>query len=209
MIGVIMASAITAEDIKEIRTSYGLSQKSFATLLGIGVASIVRYEQGATPTKANANLIRAARNPQFMIECLEQDGDLIPAAQRRHAEEIVYDYISFDSEENARMHEGLDAAGLPPTRSMDEVYHFTLQQEILNEQAANLIGDLMRHLLYIDENHETADESLEILLNELFSVKRSILSVDSDSDTYLEQIRGYLTFQKKYVAAICSCEKAA
>ncbi len=204
-----MQRSITAEDIKEIRTHYGLSQKSFATLLGIGTASIVRYEQGATPSKANANLIRAARNPQFMLECLELDGDLIPKSQRRHAEEIVYDYISLDPEEDARLHEGLDAAGLTPTRSMDEVYHFTLQQEILNEQAANLIGELMRYMLVAEEHNETTDKSLELLLAELFSVKRSILSTDSDNDTYLEQIRGYLTIQKRYIATVCSNSKVA
>lgn len=204
-----MSATITAQEIKEIRTGYGLSQKSFATLLGIGVASIVRYEQGAEPSKANANLIRAARNPQFMLECLELDGDSIPKQQRKHAEEILYDYISLDPEENVLLHEGLDAAGLEPTRSMDEVYHYTLQQEILNEQAANLIGKLMRYIITVEEAQGSVSESYELLLTELYTVKRSILAPESDNDTYLEQIRGYLTYQKRYISAICSSEKAA
>ena len=48
------------------RRKYGLTQQGFARLLGLGEASVVRYENGQTPSKANANLIRAADNPAFM-----------------------------------------------------------------------------------------------------------------------------------------------
>lgn len=63
-----------SQQIKEIRKHYGLSQQAFARLLGIGEASITRYEKGIAPTKANANLIRAAMIPEFMAGCLERDG---------------------------------------------------------------------------------------------------------------------------------------
>ena len=43
-----------SQQIKEIRKHYGLSQQAFARLLGIGEASITRYEKGIAPTKANA-----------------------------------------------------------------------------------------------------------------------------------------------------------
>ncbi len=204
-----MPVAITPEEIKEIRGRYGLSQKSFALLLGIGPASIVRYEQGATPSKANANLIRAARNPDFMAECLEADGDQIPETQRLRAQSVVYDYVSLDPEEDARMHEGLDVSGLPSTMSMSEVYHFTLQQEILNEQAANLIADVMRFMLVEEDAGRVVDESIELLLVELYDVKRKILSRDSDNDTYLEQIRGYLSFQKHYIEVLVGAKQVA
>ncbi len=55
-----MVDDITPDSIKSIRKRYGLSQQGFARLLGIGEASMARYESGATPSKANANLIRAA-----------------------------------------------------------------------------------------------------------------------------------------------------
>ncbi len=64
---------LSAQDIKDIRKKYGLSQKSFAKLLGIGEASIARYETGAVPTRANKNLISAAADPSFMAECLKHD----------------------------------------------------------------------------------------------------------------------------------------
>ncbi|MBQ9068569.1 MAG: helix-turn-helix domain-containing protein [Eggerthellaceae bacterium] len=184
-----MPAAITPEEIKSIRSSYGLSQKSFALLLGIGPASIVRYEQGATPSKANANLIRAARNPQFMAECLEADGDQIPETQRVRAESVVYDYISLDQDENERMHEGLDVSGLPSTMSMSEVYHFTLQQEILNEQAANLIADV------IAAKRVTGDKEgvYATLLNRLAQIKPNIISEATMDDKKLAEIRGFLS----------------
>ena len=55
-----MSKDLTAQDIKRIRRKYGLTQQGFARLLGLGEASVVRYENGQTPSKANANLIRAA-----------------------------------------------------------------------------------------------------------------------------------------------------
>ena len=77
-----MSKDLTAQDIKRIRRKYGLTQQGFARLLGLGEASVVRYENGQTPSKANANLIRAADNPAFMRDCFERDGDLLSHEQR-------------------------------------------------------------------------------------------------------------------------------
>ncbi|MBQ9020435.1 MAG: helix-turn-helix domain-containing protein [Eggerthellaceae bacterium] len=183
-----MPATITAEEIKEIRGRYGLSQRSFAQLLGIGPASMVRYEQGATPTKANANLIRAAKNPQFMAECLEADGKSIPQTQFVRAQSVIYDYISLDEEENEYLHEGVDVSGLPQTMSMDEMYSFTLQQEILNEQAANLISELITMKLSLGVLSTTN----EALLNRLTLLKPTIISEESLNNEKLSEIRGFL-----------------
>lgn len=51
-----MAHELTPQDIKDIRAKYGLSQRSFARLLGLGEASLARYEKGQKPSRANANL---------------------------------------------------------------------------------------------------------------------------------------------------------
>ena len=194
-----MPAPITAQEIKDIRTGYGLSQRSFALLLGIGPASIVRYEQGATPSKANANLIRAARNPQFMAECLEADGDIIPKAQCLHAQKVVYDYISLDPQKNGRLHEGLDISGLPSTMSMSEMYHFTLQQEILNEQAANLIGEIIS--LRVSMGLKGNDEgTFSVLLRELALMKPTIVSKDTLDDRKLSEIRGFLNSAASMIA---------
>ena len=200
-----MASTITAREIKEIRGKYGLSQKSFALLLGIGPASMVRYEQGVQPTKANANLIRAARIPEFMRECLENDGDLIPEKQRVAAERISYALVKFDGETGEP--EFLDdTPRTEPTRTMDEMYHYTLQQEILNEQAANLIADIMTSMLSNGESVTNAGSARSVLLSQLYAVKQSIIAPGSDDDELLEQIRGYLRFITPYVEKLCAMD---
>ena len=191
-----MPATISAKEIKEIRGRYGLSQRSFAQLLVIGPASMVRYEQGATPTKANANLIRAAKNPQFMQECLEADGDSIPETQRIRAQSVIYDYVSLNPEENERLHEGADISGLPQTMSMNEMYHYTLQQEILNEQAANLIADLITLKLSSAGNKST----IESLLNRLSRLKPTIISEETLNDEKLAEIRGFLGLAKDLIA---------
>lgn len=45
-----MAHELTPQDIKDIRAKYGLSQRSFARLLGLGEASLARYEKGQKPS---------------------------------------------------------------------------------------------------------------------------------------------------------------
>ena len=203
-----MAPAITAEEIKEIRGKYGLSQKSFALLLGIGPASMVRYEQGVQPSKANANLIRAARYPEFMKECLENDGELIPKRQRAVAERITYAMVKFDEETGEASF--IDKTPrVEPTRTMDEVYHYTLQQEILNEQAANLIADLMQSMLRDNDVDQCDDSPKRILLKQLYEVKRSIISEQSDNDAFLEQVRGYLRYISTFVDQLCMSERGA
>lgn len=46
------------QEIKEIRESYGLSQKGLAALLGWSKATVVRYEAGAIPSVAHSEQLR-------------------------------------------------------------------------------------------------------------------------------------------------------
>ena len=168
---------ITPDVIKEIRSRYGLSQQSFARLLGIGEASIVRYENGQKPSKANANLIRAADDPAFMKDCIRRDGKLIPEAQRAHAERIVYTEIQLNKEGEIM--------------DMTDRYLLTLDQEILNEQAAEILGDLMR---FMDEAENKGDEVSAMIFNDLFmylsQVKAEILWEENDSRQGFNVIKG-------------------
>ena len=124
-----------SQQIKEIRKHYGLSQQAFARLLGIGEASITRYEKGIAPTKANANLIRATMIPAFMAGCLERDGDALTPKQRASVEKIVYAEVTFD--------EGGDVM------DTTEIYEITLQQEVLNESAWDIMAQIF-HIGYLD-----------------------------------------------------------
>ena len=164
-----MSDDITPDEIKRIRKKYGLTQQAFARLLGIGEASMVRYENGQPPSKANANLIRAAAHKEFMLECLERDGESIPPAQRESAEKVIYAMVTFDDKGEIM--------------DINEMYMLTLEQEILNEKAAEILeaeskGDKEGMLVYDDVMSLIAER------------KRQIIYKENDSFTKLAEIRG-------------------
>ena len=203
-----MDITITAQEIKEIRGMYGLTQRSFALLLGIGPASMVRYEQGSRPSKANANLIRAARHPEFMRECLERDGDLIPRKQCEQASRYIYAIVSLDSNEE----EPMAAAKSTQTKhapTMDEVYHYTIQQEVLNEQAANLACDMMEYLMNCNVKPDDKTHPVSVLLSQLLELKRFLVSGAADDDLALERARGFLGQMEEFVKSLKSAEEVA
>ena len=170
---------ITPEVIKRIRIHYGLSQQAFARILGIGEASIARYENGAKPTKANANLIRAAAIPQFMADCLQRDGEVLSAKQRENVERIVYAEVTFNDEGE--------------TMDVNTIYELTLQQEVLNEKAAEILGDIIRGLMQSDETH---DEALKMVYEDMFAqislLKPTITTSDTLDEEELARIDGEL-----------------
>ena len=202
-----MSVEITAEEIKAIRRRYGLSQKSFALLLGIGPASIVRYEQGSKPSKANANLIRAARHPEFMLECLEEDGHLLPEAQREHARQVTYAIVSIPTEGNVAAKAALRAPSAG--QRMNEMYELTLRQEVLNEQAANIACDVMAYMISTGVDSSDEGDPLSALLRQLFEVKRAITGPECDNVEKLIEIGGYLRFVEDYLVRLRESQKVA
>ncbi len=62
------------EEIKQIRTKYGLSQVAFAKLLGFGDKTIARYEGGSLQDEAPNSLIYLMGKPTNMLEMLNKYG---------------------------------------------------------------------------------------------------------------------------------------
>lgn len=172
-----MSDDITPDEIKRIRKKYGLTQQAFARLLGIGEASMVRYENGQPPSKANANLIRAAAHKVFMLECLERDGESIPPAQRESAEKVIYAMVTFDDKGEIM--------------DINEMYMLTLEQEILNEKAAEILAEVSR--LYLEAESKGDKEGM-LVYDDVMSLiaerKRQIIYKENDSFTKLAEIRG-------------------
>ena len=172
-----MSDDITPDEIKRIRKKYGLTQQAFARLLGLGEASVVRYENGQTPSKANANLIRAAAHKEFMLECLERDGESIPPAQRESAEKVIYAMVTFDDKGEIM--------------DINEMYMLTLEQEILNEKAAEILAEVSR--LYLEAESKGDKEGM-LVYDDVMSLiaerKRQIIYKENDSFTKLAEIRG-------------------
>ena len=181
-----MIDPLTPEAIKDIRRYYGLSQQAFARILGIGEASIARYENGATPTKANANLIRAAAIPQFMADCLEREGEALSPKQRESVERIVYAEVTFDEEGN--------------TMDINESYELTLQQEVLNEKAWEIIGQISRaRSQAIRDNNEALAMVYKDIELQIAKLVPFILSEESCSPEYLCEVKGQLKGFEKLI----------
>ncbi len=64
---------LTDDEIKSIREKYGLSQKDFAIILGLGEVTITRYESKQIQDKAQDDLIRSAQNVDKLIVLLEKN----------------------------------------------------------------------------------------------------------------------------------------
>ncbi len=174
-----MSKELTGQDIKRIREKYGLTQQGFARLLGLGEASIVRYENGQKPSKANANLIRAAEDPKFVMDCLERDGELLTSNQRQRTKQIVYALVSLDEEGNIM--------------DMNEIYEITLQQEVLIEQAAFLAGKVSNLLIDARERGDEVCEAVyEDVLKQLALIRPSITYGENSKHSKLSEIRGQI-----------------
>ena len=192
---------LTPEEIKSIRSMYGLSQRSFALLLGLGEATIARYETGATePSKANAKLIRAAADPKFMLQCLAEDGDAIPQLQFSSAERYIYAVIPIDAEE---------VFAESAASYMNRVYELTLRQEVLNEQAANIACDIMRIMERKGIDIEDEGNAYVVLLHQLMDLKETIVSCETESHSALDKIAGYLANLELFVKQITASELVA
>lgn len=85
-------------EIKEIRNRYEVSQRTFAVLTGIGVATIARYETGQIPTNANNELLKSIRdNFRFAQELFNQNSEQLSQKSREKLE----DKMSEIAEENS------------------------------------------------------------------------------------------------------------
>lgn len=172
-----MSNELTPRDIKRIREKYGLTQQGFARLLGLGEASVVRYENGQKPSKANANLIRAADDPAFMRGCLERDGELLTKSQREKTEKIVYALVSFDEDGDIM--------------DVNEIYEITLQQEVLNEQAAQLAGKTSNLLIAArKKGDKVATLVYEDALKQLAQIMPSITYRENSNRIRLAELKG-------------------
>ena len=85
--------------IKARRAQIGLHQESFSKLLGIGEASLARYESGSLPTESNARLLKAAMDDALLLQVLQERRTSMSSAQYEKARKALlpkqaYEYSS-------------------------------------------------------------------------------------------------------------------
>lgn len=71
------------EEIKEWRKEHRLTQGELAKLLGLGTATINRYENGALQDGSHDRLIRLAMDPLNLLKLVERSGDILPQAKKK------------------------------------------------------------------------------------------------------------------------------
>ncbi len=76
-------------EIKKLRRRYHLSQKSFATLLGMSEATVSRYEAGSLQEVTHDLLMRKFEHPAEVESLLKSRGHLIPEKHRNRANEVL------------------------------------------------------------------------------------------------------------------------
>ena len=65
---------IEAADVKQIRESLGLSQREFALLLGVSVATVQNWEQSRRQPRGAARvlLLIAQRHPEVLLDVVQE-----------------------------------------------------------------------------------------------------------------------------------------
>lgn len=64
---------LTNEEIKNIRKRYGLTQKEYALVIGVGEVTVHRFEKGAIQTEAVNSIMKLSNDPNNMLFLLFQN----------------------------------------------------------------------------------------------------------------------------------------
>lgn len=76
------AGLLQPEEIRAIRGEYGMSQETFAKVLGMGAKTIARYENGSLQDEAQNNLILLMQDRRNMRHLLELHPDRLSDDER-------------------------------------------------------------------------------------------------------------------------------
>lgn len=105
------------QEIRGIRSMYGLGQKAFSRLLGWGEVTLARYETGSIQSASHDQMLRLAQQPENVQLLLERNGDRLTQEQRRTVEKrlgaLSSDHESFLVREDSAAYEaGVDVKKL-------------------------------------------------------------------------------------------------
>jgi putative zinc finger/helix-turn-helix YgiT family protein len=84
------------EDIKTFRKKYGLSQGELSSILGWGIATLNRYENGALQSQAHEKTLRLAVDPENLLKLLLDS----PGALNKEKKERLIKSLQLEGEES-------------------------------------------------------------------------------------------------------------
>lgn len=70
------------EEIRDWRRAHGLTQAELAKLLGLGMATMSRYENGALQDESHERLFRLAMEPASLLKLVERSENVMPEAKK-------------------------------------------------------------------------------------------------------------------------------
>lgn len=80
------------KDIVDFRKKYNLSQRALARLLGIGSATVARYEKGALPTESLSNLLKEIMNDDgSFVGFFEKNKSNLSDDDKKKVESVLVD----------------------------------------------------------------------------------------------------------------------
>lgn len=193
------AGLLPSSRIKKIRAKYGLTQKEYALVLGMGEISIHRFEKGSIQTEAVDNIMRLSENPVNLKELLKKQIFKLP--------QELYDRltVTIDNLLALKEHALLDLSNI-------DINPFNMQTETVSNIARIVI---QKYEEYINKNAKTYGVERQYLTNEklqklLYYVQAYCLYL-YDKKAFREKI--YSTSQGPIIPEIsemdenCFCEE--
>jgi len=89
-------SMLQPEEIREHRERYGLTQQEMSRLLGWGLATLSRYENGALQADAHEKALRLFTEPHNLLKLIQQNPDVISSDIKR--ERVIKELKLIDAE---------------------------------------------------------------------------------------------------------------
>ena len=85
-------SLLQPEEIRDWRRSLDLTQRELAKLLGLGIATINRYEKGALQGEAHEKMIRMAMEPSNLMRLIQTSEGVLTEDRKRRILEILKEF---------------------------------------------------------------------------------------------------------------------
>ncbi|MEW6586709.1 MAG: type II TA system antitoxin MqsA family protein, partial [Nitrospirota bacterium] len=75
------------EEIRQFRKRYGLTQSEFSAILGWGIATLNRYENGALQSEAHEKTLRLSMKPENFLRLIEETPSALNEEKRKRLTE--------------------------------------------------------------------------------------------------------------------------
>lgn len=141
------------EDIRNFRIKRGLTQKEFSELLGIGIATLNRYENGALQSEAHDRVIKLAMEPRNFLSLISNSQGILSDSKKEKiisqlAEETEVSWLEITKDVfgnyNADLYSGYKKFDL--VKFFEAIKFFCFHERIFKTK-------LMKLLFYADFGH--------------------------------------------------------